>query len=487
MTQYIDHAATSHAPQAHGAPRRNTIGLPVVDDIHGRISRTWVRGIARPRTGDELHGAIAECVANGRSITVAGGRHAMGRQAFGEDALLLDTRGMNHVLGFDRDARTIEVEAGIDWPTLVREIRDRDRDGEPPLSIVQKQTGADRMTIGGSVSANAHGRGLSLPPIGSQVESMRVVTPSGRLVRCSRDEESDLFRHVIGGYGLFGAIASVNLRLEERFRVRRRVEVRGTDGLMEAFEAQRRAGCRFGDFQFAVDDRSDDFLHRGVFSCYEPTTEELTLQGLALGVDDWRELLYLAHVDKKRAFELYAGHYLRSDGQVYESDTHQLASYQEGYHASIDARTGATCHGSEVITELYVERASFEPFMESLREHLQRTNADVIYGTVRLIERDEDAFLAWAREPWVCVILNLHVDHDVQGFEAARRQFRAAIDAALKHGGSFYLTYHDWATAEQLRAAHPAIDSFLAAKTLHDPSDVLASGWLRNLRCCLAG
>ncbi len=486
MTQYIDLAATSHAPATPGASRRNTIDLPVVDDIHGRISRTWVRGTARPRTGDELHGAIAECVADGRSITVAGGRHAMGRQAFGEDALLLDTRGMNHVLGFDRAAQTIEVEAGIDWPTLVREIRARDRGGEPPLSIIQKQTGADRMTIGGSVSANAHGRGLALPPIGSQVESMRVVTPSGRLVYCSRDEESELFGHVIGGYGLFGAIASVNLRLEERFRVRRRVELRGTDGLMGAFEERRRAGCRFGDFQFAVDDRSDDFLHRGVFSCYEPTTEALTPQGRALGADDWRELLYLAHVDKARAFELYAGHYLHTDGQVYESDTHQLASYQEGYHASIDARTGATCHGSEVITELYVERASFEPFMETLRERLRRTNADVIYGTVRLIERGEDAFLAWAREPWVCVILNLHVDHDVPGFEAARRQFRSAIDAALEHGGSFYLTYHDWATAEQLRAGHPAIDAFLEAKATNDPSGVFASEWLHNLRRCLA-
>ncbi len=274
----------------------------------------------------------------------------MGRQAFGEDALLLHTRGMNHVLGFDRDARTIEVEAGIDWPTLVREIRARDRREEPPLSIVQKQTGADRMTIGGSVSANAYRRGLALPPIGGRVESMRIVTPSGRLVRCSRDEESDLFHHVIGGYGLFGGIASVNLRLEERFRVRRRVELRGTNGLMEAFEERRRGGCRFGDFQFAVDDRSDDFLRRGVFSCHEPTAEPLTLRGRALGPDDWRELLYLAHVDKKRAFELHAGHYLRTDSQVYESDTHQLASYQEGYHASIDARTGATCQGSEVIT-----------------------------------------------------------------------------------------------------------------------------------------
>ena len=110
----------------------------------------------------------------------------------------------------------------------------------------------------------------------------------------------------------------------------------------------------------------------------------------------------------------------------------------------------------------------------------------MIYGTIRLIERDEDAVLARAREPWACVILNLHVDHDEHGLGAARRQFRAAIDAALEHGGSFYLTYHDWATAEQVRAAHPGIDAFLGAKAERDPEDVFGSEWLRGMRRRLA-
>ena len=36
---------------------------------------------------------------------------------------------------------------------------------------------------------------------------------------------------------------------------------------------------------------------------------------------------------------------------------------------------------------------------------------DFIYGTIRLIRKDEDAFLAWARDDFACVIFNLHVDH----------------------------------------------------------------------------
>ena len=198
MTPQADHVPT---PLQHGLRRSGPQALngpSIVDDVHGGISRTRVRGIARPRSAGELEAVVAGCVERGGSLTAAGGRHAMARQAFGEDALLVDTRAMNRVLGLDRDRRTIEVESGIDWPTLVHEIRGRDVPGEAPLAIVQKQTGADLMTLGGSISANAHGRGLSLPPIGAQVESMGIVDPSGRLVRCSRSENRDLFQHVIG-------------------------------------------------------------------------------------------------------------------------------------------------------------------------------------------------------------------------------------------------------------------------------------------------
>ena len=36
--------------------------------------------------------------------------------------------------------------------------------------IVQKQTGADRLSLGGALACNAHGRGLALKPIVDQVE-----------------------------------------------------------------------------------------------------------------------------------------------------------------------------------------------------------------------------------------------------------------------------------------------------------------------------
>jgi hypothetical protein len=117
-----------------------------------------------------------------------------------------------------------------------------------------------------------------------------------------------------------------------------------------------------------------------------------------------QRLLYLAHTDRSRGFEEYARYYLATDGQLYWSDTHQLGSNFDGYHAAIDQQLGTAHRCSEMITEIYVARSALGEFLGAAAECLRSHGLPVIYGTIRLVERDEESFLAWAREPWACVI-----------------------------------------------------------------------------------
>ena len=39
---------------------------------------------------------------------------------------------------------------------------------------------------------------------------------------------------------------------------------------MPAFEKRIADGFQYGDFQFSIERDSEDFLHKGVFSCYRP-------------------------------------------------------------------------------------------------------------------------------------------------------------------------------------------------------------------------
>ena len=453
----------------------------LVNDIHSELNETAVREVVGVRSVDDVRDAVRRAAAESLPVAIAAGRHAMGGQQFCSDGLLLDMRGVDGVVSLDAESGTIVVQAGIQWPDLLAFLRQQPGVGGR-WAFRQKQTGADRLSIGGALAANAHGRGLVFPPFVSDVDSFTLVDPSGELVACSREENAELFALVAGGYGLFGCVVEVTMRLVPLRTVERVVEVRELDDLSDLFASRIADGFEYGDFQFATDPASDDFLRRGVFSCYRPIEHDGPLpEGQrALTRDDWRGLLVLAHTDKSRAFELYAEHYLATSGQLYHCDAHQMGDYEDGYHRALDAHLGAPHRATEMISELYVPRDRLADFMADVADDFRRNEVDAIYGTIRLIERDTDSFLPWAREPWACVIFNLHTVHTDAGLEHSAASFRRLIDLAAERGGSYFLTYHRWATRDQVERCYPTFGAFLEAKLRHDPEERFQSDWYRH-------
>lgn len=454
-----------------------------VNDTHSALNRTQVARTIEPRCVDDVIHAVRQARSRGETIAVCGGRHAMGGQQFLADATLLDMRGLDRALSLDEVGGLLRVEAGITWPDVIRGYLVRAEAAISPWGIRQKQTGADRLTIGGAVAANIHGRCLTARPFVEDIESLEVVTSDGELVTCSRTEHAELFRHVIGGYGLFGVVVAATLRLVPRQQVERVVTMLDVEQLIEEFDDCIAQGFLYGDFQFATDPNHGGFLRTGVLSCYRPTERlrPVPPQQRRLSQTDWNRLLELAHRDKGKAFEEFCAFYLATSGQLYWSDTHQLNLYLESYHASLDRRLGSSVCGSEMITELYVPRRNLTAFMEDVRRDFLVNEVDFIYGTIRLIEQDTESALPWARDRYACVIFNLHIDHVPQSIAAASLTFTRLIDYALMHGGSYYLTYHRFARSDQLLAGHPGIEDFLAAKRRLDPEGVFQSDWYQHL------
>ncbi len=458
-----------------------------VNDIHSQLNPTRVRRIVRPGSVDAVRTIVRQAGEEGRYLSIAGGRHAMGGQQFATGATLIDMNGLTRVIEFDRVNGEIELEAGIQWPELYKYLLDSQQDVAGAWTFIQKQTGADRLSIGGALAANAHGRGLKLPPFVSNVAAFTLVGPDGIPRRCSRTENAGLFRAAIGGYGLFGAITSVRLRLTRRHKVRRIVEVVDVDDLPAMFQRRIAEGFLYGDFQFATD-LEGEALRKGVFSCYEPVDDSTPMPAsrAALSPENWGQLLYLAHVDRARAFEEYAKYYLTTSGQYYWSDEHQMSTYIDDYHRAQAARLGEFAHGSEMITEIYVPRDALVSFLADARNDLQASRAQLIYGTVRLIERDAETMLAWAKQPYACTIFNLHVESGPAGVEKAKQDFLRLIDRGLSYSGSYFLTYHRWARREQVMAAYPEFVDFLRLKRRYDPQERFQSDWYRHYRTMFA-
>jgi FAD/FMN-containing dehydrogenase len=450
-----------------------------VNDVHSQLNRTRVRELLTPHTSEELAQIVRSASRKALPISVSGCRHSMGGQQFARDSICIDARSLDRVISFDQKRGLIEAEAGIQWPKLIRTYLDAQADKAKQWGIAQKQTGADTFTLGGSLSSNVHGRGLAMKPLISNIESFTLINADGKSIRCSRDENNELFRLATGGYGLFGLIDSVTLRLVPRQKLRRVVEIIRADDLPKRFEERIAQKFLYGDFQFLVDEKSPDFLQRGVFSCYEAIDEhEPIVAKKELREDDWLELLRLAYTDREKAFERYSDYYLSTNGQTYWSDTNQLSAYLPNYAQKIREQIGGE-ESSLIITEIYVPRPDLPNFLTQAADLLRSNRTIVIYGTLRLIEKDDESFLAWAKQPYACVIFNLLTFHTPRGIEASTRSFRGLIDLAIARGGSYYLTYHKFAKPEQVIACYPQFKQFLDLKRKYDPTERFQSDWYR--------
>src|SRR5213592_2841340 len=453
-----------------------------VNDVHSQLNRTRVRTLLTPRTRDELAEIVRSASRKGLPISVSGCRHSMGAQQFATDSICIDTRSLDRVISFDREQGLIETEAGIKWPKLLRRYLDARRDSANQWGIAQKQTGADTFTLGGSLSSNVHGRGLAMKPLISNIESFTLINVDRKSIRCSRHENNELFRLAIGGYGLFGLIDTVTLRLVPRQKLRRVVEIVHANDLPRRFEERIAQKFLYGDFQFSVDEESSDFLQRGVFSCYEPIDEhEPIVAKRELRDDDWLDLLRLAYTDREKAFKRFSDYYLSTNGQTYWSDTSQLSAYLPNYAQKLRELIGGE-ESSLIITEIYVPRRDLPDFLAQAAELLLSNRTIVIYGTVRLIEKDDESFLVWAKESYACIIFNLLTLHTPGGIEASARSFRGLIDLAIARGGSHYLTYHKFAKPEQVMACYPQLKEFLDLKRKYDPAERFQSDWYRYYR-----
>ncbi len=119
-----------------------------------------------------------------------------------------DPLRLSRVLGVDERSGFIEVQAHTPW----RAIADRLRPGDSQAAT----TRTTMTTVGESIAANA--AGPDGRPTVVHVESLTLVTPEGDLRRVSRHAHRELFSLMVGGQGLFGALYSVTLRVDQMSR-----------------------------------------------------------------------------------------------------------------------------------------------------------------------------------------------------------------------------------------------------------------------------
>lgn len=455
-----------------------------LNDASG-LSRTPVYGVVAVSEESHIADALAFARANGLKVSLAAVRHSMGGHAFDDNALVLDLRKFNRV-SVDATARTMTVQPGACWHDIQNILH--------PRFAVKAMQSTDIFSVGGSLSVNAHGMDHQAGSVAGSIRSMRVMLADGSVTSCSSSENSEFFRHVVGGYGLFGVVLEATLDIVDNAVYRTSREIIRSDDFpkffTEVLEPNRQIGLFYGHLSTAP----GNFLEDMIVYRYDKVADAPPADQPAISEPGSVGLKRLVMNLAKRGslFQELKWFTERTLEPKFESCTvARTAAMGEGeaclvtrnnpMHDSVPYLFNDLAGETDILHEYFIPRTAYGPFIAEARAILRNQSLPVLNASVRVVHK-EDIALTYAPEPAFALVLYINQPTDEQGNASMRTLTRALIDATIRHGGRFFLPYQLHYTAAELRASYPELPAFLATKLRYDPAELFSSTFYRAIK-----
>ncbi|MCW3838263.1 FAD-dependent oxidoreductase [Sphingomonas canadensis] len=442
------------------------------------LSRTEVAGVVRPRSEAEVGEALAYARAKGLTVSAAGVKHSMGGQAFRKGGVMLDMRSMN-AIRLDAAARTITVGAGATWHDIQNAIH--------PRFAVKSMQSTDIFTVGGSISVNAHGMDHQAGALMRSIRSLRVMLADGSIVTASREVEPDLFRHVVGGYGLFGLILSAELEVVPNDIYRSERQLIGYRDFPEVFaklQGDPGVGLTYTHLSTAPGSLLQEAL---VYSYHKVDGAGLVRPPLSEVASTKMRRLTINLAKRGNLFASFKWWSEKNLEHRFESCTVTraqasgsgeacLVSRNDPMHDSVAYLRNNLPRETDILHEYFIPRDRLIPFVDGMRALFREQKTNLLNASIRVVDTEDNA-LSYAPAPAFSVVLYINQPVSPEGQAAMAKITSDLIDLSAANGGRFFLPYQLHYTPAQLERSYPEIRDFFAAKRKWDPGEAFSNSW----------
>jgi FAD/FMN-containing dehydrogenase len=404
----------------------------------------------------QLQRVLQEARSKSKKVTISGSRHTMGGQTIYPNGIALDMSQFKQ-MQFDPSTKILTVQSGAKWAEVIPYLN------QQGYSIAVMQSNND-FSVGGTMSANAHGWQPNHPPFASTVESFQLMLADGKIVKCSRQENTQLFSLVLGGYGLFGIILDVNLRVvPDRLYSAQRVVI-PIQKYIRTYRNQVSAdvGMAYGRISVAP----DSFLQEAILATYHQVAGDRPLE--------------ISASESKIARTVFVGSIGSDYGKKMRWQLEKMSGGEAGNRVSRNQilNRSATLFGNhkqgqtDILHEYFIPPESLELFLEKCRQIIPKHQVDLLNVTVRNIYPDRDTLLRYADREMFGLVMLFHQQRNSSDDEKMQKLTQALIEAALEVGGRYYLPYRLHATPDQFDRAYPQATEFFQLKRRYDPNEV---------------
>ena len=401
-------------------------------------------------------------------IMPMGARHSMGKQAFQRGAILLNTLSMNNI---EMDGVFLKAQAGAKWIDIIEFLATQGK------TVEIMQSNCD-FSVGGTLSVNAHGWQPAGAPVSSSVEQIKVITVDGKVKICSRTQNSELFSHVLGGYGLFAIILEVWIRpVPNKILRSSSREIKIAD-FPKAWKEITKEGVELAYGRLSVSPNS--FFQTVLLNSYKADNDRVAHDPLPYVIDYKSRLsraIFRASLGSDRGKSLR--HWMeRSFGGELSGISPRSRLLSEP--AKVFGNNDPTMR--DLLLEYFIPVMKFESFVKQAAPVIQTEYDSLLNVTVREIAKDIETALPYARQDMFGLVMLFTIERGLENEEGIAKMARRLIDLVHPMDGTFYLPYRNFASQEQLKKCYPEFTKFLMQKVKFDPQEIFSSGFYEKYR-----
>ncbi|MBU2710496.1 FAD-binding protein [Zooshikella harenae] len=440
------------------------------DDIT-HLNRTAITKVVHVRSEHDVAQALKYANTHKLKVVISGTRHSQGGHITYPNALVLDMSYFNQITNLSLKEHTITVQSGVTWDEIQQKIN-------PYGLSVKVMQSSNIFSIGGSVSANIHGRDPSYGPLIETINKLRIMFANGETKVISRQSSPQLFSAIIGGYGSLAVILEVELSLTTNTPLKKTVTPIDYSVYwphLEQMLQHNNVTLHYGRCSIV---KGKSFLKE----CYSvnyicknhlPLSEKLNNEKHITRNKYLFDLSRHSPAGKKLRWHLQKN-LIDIPGQI------QHLSRNNAMRPPIKFLTYHSPDNTDILQEYFIPTVFFKAFMDDLRKELTTQNVNLLSMTLRYLKKNQESTLNYANDDMIAIVLFINIETDEKGLSKAKTWTQHLVDLAQKYNGTYYLTYQRFPSKEQFNTLYPDWKHFKALKAKYDPEKLFYSQFYQH-------
>jgi len=418
-----------------------------------------------PKTKAEIENQLQQILKYAKEknlkVSIAGAQHSMGGHSIYPNGILLNMLPYKQ-MELDKKNNILTIGSGALWEDAIKFL---DKQGKS-ISVMQAFSS---FSVGGSMSVNGHGWQKNLPPISSSVISFTLMNHNGEILNCSRTENRELFKLVMGGYGLFGIILDIKLKVVDNLALQFKYVRLSSENYVQNYKKfiseNPEVNLVFG--RLRISDKY--FLEEATINYFEKIDEKpLSLPVQNIKNEETKRIVFRSTVNseygKRLRWDLETGMNKMSKNTVF--------SRNELLNDHVSLIENKDPNSTDLLQEYFIPERNFNQFIKDIKPILKNSELDLLNITIRAVNKDEDSYLNYARENVFGFVFLFNQKKTTQQEQAMKILTNKLVDITIINEGTFYLPYRLHIDKAKMRKVYPQADSFFELKRKYDPQEI---------------